>query len=75
MVRPDTIEHLELCITQILQEAKSREWTIQKTKHMIVEMFETNNQSFWMKVYNEKWLDSMSNRDMASSLNMDEGEE
>lgn len=69
MIRPDTVEHLELCTHQLLREAKLRCRTIQKTKMMLVNMFDCNNEAFWRRVYEEKLLD----RD--AGLNYDEGEE
>lgn len=59
----DTLPHLELCITQLLTEAKSRDWTVEKTKHKLVEMFVTNNEDFWVRVYNEKRLDKVAGID------------
>lgn len=78
MIRPDTLNHLELCITQLLTEAKSRDWTVEKTKHKLVEMFVTNNEDFWVMVYNERWLDKVAGidkHDIDRKLNYDEGEE
>lgn len=57
MIRPDTIEHLHLCMEQLIREAKSRDRTIQKTKMMLVNMFDNNNEMFWRRVYEEKLLD------------------
>lgn len=78
MIRPWTLNHLELCITQLLSEAKLRDWTVEKTKHKLVEMFVTNNEDFWVKVYNERWLDKVAGidtHDVDRKLNYDEGEE
>lgn len=57
MPRTDTIEHLHLCIEQLIREAKARDRTIQKTKMMLVNMFDNNNEMFWRRVYEEKLLD------------------
>jgi hypothetical protein len=78
MIRPWTLNHLELCVTQLLNEAKSRDWTVEKTKHKLVEMFVTNNEDFWVRVYNERWLDKVAGidkHDIDCKLNCDEGEE
>ena len=57
MIRPDTVEHLELCTHQLLREAKLQSWSIQKTKMMLVNMFDNNNEMFRRRVYEERLLD------------------
>lgn len=57
MIRPDTIERLHLCIEKVIVEAKAQKWSINYTKHMLVNMFENNNEMFWRRVYEEKLLD------------------
>lgn len=78
MIMTNTLPHLELCITQLINEAKSRDWTVEKTKHKIIEMFVNNNEKFWVEVYNERWLDKVAGidkHDIDRKLNYDEGEE
>lgn len=53
----DSVETLELGIYQLIREAKSRQWSVAKTKMMIVSLFDNNNEAFWRRVYEEKLLD------------------
>jgi hypothetical protein len=83
-------EKLKMNIEELLMEANRQGWKIEKTKMMIIALFDLDegtvrsSKNFWHKVYEENLLDKEvrylhsvvgDKNDVDARLNWDEGEE